>query len=160
MNNYTIFLLFIISLLECSCSDTNHTEEFRPTSPLVKCSFLSWEFIECQEPVDHKGNKTAKEERGYGCIKFGGMRYEDVEKTQVLCNVLPQIECYGNKTFFKKASHALNIPISTLPQHYCTVSYQDSWEWIDFVQVKLEQQQENFLHLVELEFGGLSTLFY
>lgn len=27
------------------------------------------EFVECEDPVDHKGNKTAKEETGFGCVK-------------------------------------------------------------------------------------------
>lgn len=27
------------------------------------------EFIECDDPIDHKGNKTAKEEMGMGCVK-------------------------------------------------------------------------------------------
>ena len=79
---------------------TNAT--FDPLGPLVKCSFLSWEFTHCNEPFDHKGNKTAKEELGHGCVKFGGMRYEDVERTKVVCTVLDKIECYGNRTFFRE----------------------------------------------------------
>ena len=31
--------------------------------------FRPKEFIECEEPIDHKGNKTAKEESGFGCVK-------------------------------------------------------------------------------------------
>lgn len=31
--------------------------------------FRSKEFIECEDPVDHKGNKTAKDETGFGCVK-------------------------------------------------------------------------------------------
>lgn len=27
------------------------------------------EFVECEDPIDHKGNKTAKEETGFGCVK-------------------------------------------------------------------------------------------
>ena len=27
------------------------------------------DFIECEEPIDHKGNKTAKDETGFGCVK-------------------------------------------------------------------------------------------
>ena len=38
--------------------------EFNPLGPLVKCSFLSSEFIECLDPHDHRGNKSAKEESG------------------------------------------------------------------------------------------------
>lgn len=25
--------------------------------------------MECEDPIDHKGNKTAKEETGFGCVK-------------------------------------------------------------------------------------------
>ena len=27
------------------------------------------DFMDCDDPVDLKGNKTAKEELGYGCLK-------------------------------------------------------------------------------------------
>lgn len=95
------------------------------------------EFIECEEPIDHKGNKTAKEETGFGCIKvfhcvhaykyyicnvghldifflkFGGSRYEDVEKTKVSCTVLPFIECYGPRTFTREG-----VPCIKYSDHY------------------------------------------
>lgn len=29
----------------------------------------SLDFVDCDEPVDLKGNKTAKEELGFGCLK-------------------------------------------------------------------------------------------
>lgn len=35
------------------------------------------EFIECDDPIDHKGNKTAKEEVGMGCVK---VRSEPLDK--------------------------------------------------------------------------------
>lgn len=35
----------------------------------VNIFFRSKEFIECEDPVDHKGNKTAKDETGFGCVK-------------------------------------------------------------------------------------------
>ena len=41
------------------------------------------EFIKCEPPVDHKGNKTLRDEVGHGCLKMGGQRYEDVEKAKV-----------------------------------------------------------------------------
>lgn len=75
--------------------------QHNPLSPLVKCSFLPLDFLECESPYDHKGNKTAKEEAGYGCVKFGGVYYEEVEKTKVVCTVLPEIECFGPRTFKK-----------------------------------------------------------
>ncbi|XP_037923128.1 TM2 domain-containing protein CG11103 [Hermetia illucens] len=73
--------------------------DFNPLGPLVKCSFLPRDFLDCNEPIDHKGNRTAKEETGYGCVKFGGVWYDEVERTKVLCSVLPGIECYGNRSF-------------------------------------------------------------
>lgn len=82
------------------CQQANAT--FFPLGPLVQCSFLSWEFIKCKDPEDHKGNKTARDELDSGCIKFGGARYEDVERTKVLCTALENIECYGNRTFFRE----------------------------------------------------------
>ena len=36
-------------------------DQSHPLGPLVECSFLPREFIECNEPLDHKGNTTAKQ---------------------------------------------------------------------------------------------------
>nr|CAG4638854.1 EOG090X0IT6 [Cyclestheria hislopi] len=80
-------------------NDTNVT--YVPWGPLVKCYFLPIEFLDCDEPIDLKGNKTAKEELGFGCLKMGGQRYEDVEKTKVECQVLPGIECHGKRKFLR-----------------------------------------------------------
>lgn len=102
---FTCLLLASVLTNNFVSADKNSGENvtaYFPLGPLVKCSFLPEEFIECQEPIDHRGNKTAKEELGYGCVKFGGMRYEEVERTKVQCTVLDGIECYGNKTFFKE----------------------------------------------------------
>ncbi|KAF6085034.1 TM2 domain containing 2 [Phyllostomus discolor] len=41
-----------------------------PNSPVILCSYLPDEFIECEDPVDHVGNATASQELGYGCLKF------------------------------------------------------------------------------------------
>ncbi|EZA62414.1 TM2 domain-containing protein [Ooceraea biroi] len=87
--------------------------EYKPEGPLVLCKFLPKEFIECEEPIDHKGNKTAKEETGFGCVKFGGSRYEDVEKTKVSCTVLPDIECFGPRSFFREG-----VPCIKYSDHY------------------------------------------
>lgn len=76
-------------------------DKFDPLGPRVMCSFLPLEFVDCQEPVDWKGNRTARDEAGHGCWKYGSYRYEDVERTSVKCDVLPGIECYGNKTFYR-----------------------------------------------------------
>lgn len=81
---------------------TSGSDGYNPLSPLVKCSFLPEEFLECKDPIDHKGNKTARDLMGHGCLKFGGANYHDVEKTKVPCTVLGDIECHGERTFFRK----------------------------------------------------------
>ncbi|XP_045142671.1 TM2 domain-containing protein 2 [Echinops telfairi] len=40
-----------------------------PHSPVILCSYLPDEFIDCEDPVDHVGNTTAFQELGYGCLK-------------------------------------------------------------------------------------------
>ena len=71
------------------------------------------DFLSCADPVDHKGNKTARDELGHGCIKFGGSNYEDVEKTKVSCTVLLDIECYGERIFLKDG-----FPCVKYTEHY------------------------------------------
>lgn len=82
-------------------SPPSFTPDYNPLGPLVKCTFLPSQFLECQDPVDHKGNRTARDEIGHGCVRFGGSRYEDVERTKVYCNVLPEIECHGIRSFLR-----------------------------------------------------------
>lgn len=74
-------------------------EVCEPFSPRVNCSFLPDEFIDCEKPLDLRGNQSARNNLGYGCVHYGGTRYEDVQKTEVNCTVLPDIECCGNRTF-------------------------------------------------------------
>nr|XP_025035609.1 TM2 domain-containing protein 2 isoform X1 [Pelodiscus sinensis] len=59
------------------------------------------EFIECEDPVDHVGNITAQRELGYGCVKFGGQAYSDVDHTPVQCKALDGIECAEPRTFLR-----------------------------------------------------------
>ncbi|XP_032807994.1 TM2 domain-containing protein 2 isoform X2 [Petromyzon marinus] len=75
--------------------------QYDPMSPNVMCSFLPDEFVECEEPVDHNNNETALHELGYGCLKFGGHAYKDVNHTKVVCTALPKIECVGKRTFLR-----------------------------------------------------------
>lgn len=84
-----------------SSVSSNYGSEYNPLSPMVLCSFVPIDFLDCKEPIDHKGNKTARDELGHGCLKFGGAYYEDVEKTKVQCTVLPNIECFGSRSFLK-----------------------------------------------------------
>lgn len=37
---------------------------------------LPLDFIECDSLKDHKGNKTAQEEAGMGCLKIGRIEIE------------------------------------------------------------------------------------
>lgn len=81
--------------------DPENQGVYNPLSPLVKCSFVPMEFLDCKDPVDHKGNKTAKAEMGHGCLRFGGANYEEVERTAIMCTVFEDIECYGKRTFLR-----------------------------------------------------------
>uniref|UniRef100_A0A6B2E770 Putative conserved secreted protein n=1 Tax=Phlebotomus kandelakii TaxID=1109342 RepID=A0A6B2E770_9DIPT len=83
----------------------NHVT-YNPLGPLVKCSFLPSDFIDCEAP-QLRGNNT------YGCTKFGGVYFEDVEKTSVRCTVLPEIECYGDRTFMREG-----VPCVKYTDHY------------------------------------------
>lgn len=97
-------------------STTSSNSDFNPDplSPLVACSFLSLEFVKCEEPIDHKGNQTAKDEMGgRGCLKFGGSLYAEVERTAVQCSVYSDIQCYGPKTFWKEG-----FPCIRYTDHY------------------------------------------
>ena len=71
-----------------------------PLSPLVECSFLPKEFIVCNPPLE-RANETVRNKTGYGCVKFGGQRWEDVEHTKVCCRVFDCIECKGPRTFLR-----------------------------------------------------------
>ncbi|XP_076317300.1 TM2 domain-containing protein 2 amaretto isoform X2 [Tachypleus tridentatus] len=92
-------------------------EEYLPHTPKVPCENLPLEFLNCDEPLDLEGNMTAKEVLGYGCTKFGGQRFEDVEQTRVNCTVLHGIECYGNKSFLKGG-----FPCVRYTGHYFTTT--------------------------------------
>ncbi|NXW95405.1 TM2D2 protein, partial [Alopecoenas beccarii] len=72
-----------------------------PRAPLVLCTHLPEEFVECEEPVDHGGNATAQQELGHGCVKFGGQSYGEVEHTRVQCRALDGIECAEPRSFLR-----------------------------------------------------------
>lgn len=63
---YKLFLIVLI-FVKCVISanyqpkDANQRiTQNNPLSPYVKCSYLPIDFLDCEEIVDHKGNKTAK----------------------------------------------------------------------------------------------------
>jgi len=90
-----------------TCNDT----ELDNLGPLISCKYLPEEFVQCDQPLEV--NKTARQLYGYGCYKYGGMKYEDVLFTKVWCKALHGIECHGNKTFLRG-----NIPCIKYSGHY------------------------------------------
>jgi len=97
----------------CNATKISRTSQEIAWDPLPPCSFLPPEFLQCNDPVDHKGNKTAFEEKGYGCLKYGGQRWEDVEVAASCCRVLDCIECAGERTFLREG-----FPCVRYTSHY------------------------------------------
>jgi len=87
--------------------------DYGPHSPYVPCENLPLDYLECEEPFDHKGNETARKEMGFGCSKFGGQKHEDVQLTARNCTVLASIQCFGPRTFMKD-----NFPCIKYTGHY------------------------------------------
>jgi len=106
---------------DCPCfhQDSNLTNDCpaHPLSALPPCNFLPLQFLQCNEPVDHQGNVTARDDLGYGCLNFGGQRWEDVEKTSVCCRVLDCIECRGARVFLREGA-----PCVRHTTHYFTTT--------------------------------------
>ncbi|KAF8793522.1 TM2 domain-containing protein 2-like [Argiope bruennichi] len=110
-----ILYRFCYASNQCSAEECAESNAGRPPphSPLVPCYTLDLEFLVCSDPLDLKGNETAREELGYGCTKYGGQKYEDVQFTSVNCTVLSGIECYGPTTF-----HRSGFPCIKYSGHY------------------------------------------
>ncbi|XP_072027253.1 TM2 domain-containing protein 2-like [Amphiura filiformis] len=87
--------------------------KFEPMSPLILCTYLPDDYIECDEPEDLNGNDTARKEIGTGCSQYGEDKYGDVQTTAVECHALIGIECYGNRTFIKEG-----VPCIKYTGHY------------------------------------------
>lgn len=112
----TVLLTIIFIALPTSSEDYSN-KPYDPLGPLVLCKFLPLEFLECDEPIDHKGNSSAKNAMEHGCVKFGGVRYENVEKTKVQCKALEGIECSGNRSFLRDG-----FPCVRYSGHYFTTT--------------------------------------
>ncbi|CAD6188269.1 unnamed protein product [Caenorhabditis auriculariae] len=87
------------------CINTNY-ESSNPLGPIVECSTLPEEFVDCDDPqlvqqFSAAVNISISEEGK--CKKFGGQRAEDVEWTTVNCRALPCIECSGERVFQRPA---------------------------------------------------------
>lgn len=89
------------------------TAKTKRPPPLISCTLLPQDFMTCDDLLDLKGNITAKEEIGYGCLKFGGQKFHEVEFTSTRCTALPGIECFGNRTFIKDG-----FPCIKYTEHY------------------------------------------
>ncbi|XP_067642285.1 TM2 domain-containing protein amaretto [Eurosta solidaginis] len=96
-----------------SSSGSTPASDFNPLGPMVMCSFLPRDFLECKEPIDHDNNQTAKAVKGFGCLRFGGSTYDEVEHTEVQCTVFPDIDCYGPRTFLRDG-----VPCVRYTDHY------------------------------------------
>ncbi|OQV24504.1 putative TM2 domain-containing protein [Hypsibius exemplaris] len=95
-------------------SSFSEEEPYDPYSPLVRCNFLPLEFLECDEPEDLEGNQTAFDVNGgFGCYRYGGLRWEDVLTTSTYCTVLPGIECHGPERFKRDG-----VPCVKFTGHY------------------------------------------
>ncbi|CAG9787953.1 unnamed protein product [Diatraea saccharalis] len=118
-NTLSTIILSIFTILPTAHTDSNpyDSETYRPLGPLVKCSFLPLEFLNCDQPIDHKGNQTARDITGHGCVRFGGVLYEKVERTKVQCKALDNIECHGSRTFLKDG-----FPCIRYSGHYFTTT--------------------------------------
>ncbi|EDO38925.1 predicted protein [Nematostella vectensis] len=99
--------------LDSRCFNESCGRTFDPRGPLVDCQYLPLDFLDCEQPLDLKGNSSAKKEQGYGCVKFGGSRYDEVERTRVWCTVLDGIECYGERRFLGR-----EVPCIKYSGHY------------------------------------------
>lgn len=97
-------------------SDFNcSADEYGPSSPVVLCRYLPPEFIWCEPPAraetrsvetptaagDAAKPTTSESSEVIGCKRWGGRRFEDVERTRVRCHALRGIECRGNRTFHR-----------------------------------------------------------
>lgn len=110
-------LIFEVTIIQATMASNAQVPEHNPRSPLVPCDFLPMEFLECDPLVDHKGNQSAKDVAGHGCVRFGGDNYDDVDKTHAQCTVLPNIECHGPRNFLKPG-----FPCIKYSNHYFTTT--------------------------------------
>lgn len=109
---HLVVLFAFIAEIICSCNDTScNNIQINPLGPLIQCSFLPDDFVICDEPVTV--NKSARETYGYGCYKYGGIRYEDVLFTKVTCTALEGIECSGSRSFLRG-----HVPCIKYTGHY------------------------------------------
>ncbi|OQR66537.1 TM2 domain-containing protein [Tropilaelaps mercedesae] len=112
----TLWIFAVIVSVKCQLIKQcipNGSTPYQAHTPLIPCENLPMDFLDCSEPLDLKGNETARQELGYGCTKWGGNRFEEVQMTAVNCSVLSDIECYGNRTF-----HREGFPCLRYSGHY------------------------------------------
>lgn len=98
---------------EQQCSDDELA--VNASLPCIPCTLVPVEFLECEDPkdLDLHGNDSARVD-DYGCSRYGGERYEDVQRTRVMCNVLPGVECAGKRQF----AYRHQLPCIKYDGHY------------------------------------------
>uniref|UniRef100_A0A0N5AQ91 TM2 domain-containing protein n=1 Tax=Syphacia muris TaxID=451379 RepID=A0A0N5AQ91_9BILA len=98
-----------VDIHKCSEEDVMLEIDLKnPNGPLVPCEFLDERLVSKGSLF---GGMEFKHEIGY-CMKFGGSRYEEVERTNVSCRVLPCIECFGKRMFYRE------VPCIKYTGHY------------------------------------------
>ncbi|CAI5446726.1 unnamed protein product [Caenorhabditis angaria] len=81
-----------------------------PLGPNIECQFLPDNFLDCQQPqaisqnlqTNSNGSVNSNGKLPGECLKMGGARIEDVEFTDVICQVLYCIPCRGERQFLRK----------------------------------------------------------
>ena len=56
----------------CDSTGFCHATDYGPQSPVVECTFLPMDFIDCEELIDHRGDEKSFKDSRLGCLKFGG----------------------------------------------------------------------------------------
>ena len=91
---WTVFILLIgleVTLSRNSTTSSTASREddkpYRPLGPKVRCDFLPMDFLECTKLHDHKGNQTAKDKTGYGCVKVNYLFALIFARFPVICKM-------------------------------------------------------------------------
>lgn len=59
-------------------------EKFDPLGPKVRCEYLPEDFLSCRELVDWKGNKTARDLKGHGCVTVSAFQPQLYKATMII----------------------------------------------------------------------------
>ncbi|KAI8428422.1 hypothetical protein MSG28_007243 [Choristoneura fumiferana] len=67
--------------------------------------------------VDQKETQTARDAMGHGCVKYGGVRYDEVERTRGSANRWTVERCHGPRSFLREG-----FPCVRYSGHYFTTT--------------------------------------